>query len=415
MFRISVNIFAVLMSSHRILIVTNRVPYPLNDGGSLAMHAMMEGYFKAGWEVFLFSMNTSRHYVGLETLPSFYKQIQFDTFDVNTDVRLVPTLKNFVLSRKPNHAERFYDKGFAKKLQKVIDDFEPELIQFESVYLTTYLPAVLEHTQAKIALRLHNIEYQIWERLANEATSFKKYYLRDLCSRVKKFEVNAWRQADVLLAITQTDASIVRSLTPEKDVWVAPFGIELKSGKKRRSEQEQWVGYHIGAMDWMPNAEAIHWFLDSVWPSLHKALPDFRFYFAGRNMPGSFEKYERDGVTCAGEVEDASAFIADKKMLIVPLRSGGGVRIKILEAMGAGKLVLSTAVGMQGIDEAVPGTHYLLAETEADFVRQVEWALSHRDEASAMSERAADMVAAEYDQSRIMSRLTAYMSRLLTQ
>jgi len=76
------------MAKHRILILTNRVPYPLNDGGSLAINAMLEGYIKAGWEVFLFSMNTSRHFVPVDTLPSFYKEIGFETFDIKTDIRL---------------------------------------------------------------------------------------------------------------------------------------------------------------------------------------------------------------------------------------------------------------------------------------------------------------------------------------
>ncbi|HRO41700.1 MAG TPA: glycosyltransferase [Flavipsychrobacter sp.] len=400
------------MATHRILIITNRVPYPLNDGGSIAMYAMIEGYHKLGWEVLLFSMNTSRHYVGLESLPEFYTQIKFQTFDINTDVKVVPTLMNFFLSRKPNHADRFYEKGFASKLEKIIDDFEPEIIQLESVYLATYLPVIKEATKAKIAIRLHNIEYQIWERLANEATSFRKFYLRDLCSRIKKFELNAWQSADVLIAITETDAALVKNLVSGKEIITVPFGINTKSIKPSQ-QPEKWIGYHIGAMDWMPNVEAITWFLENVWSDLHKELPDFEFHFAGRNMPGSFEKYERDGVTCSGEVADASAFIADKKMLLVPLRSGGGIRVKILEALTAGKLVISTSIGMQGIDGAVPGKHFLLAEEKADFIRQIKWAVNKKDQAQQIANAGSVLVQREYDQESIMRKLTKRMEDFL--
>jgi polysaccharide biosynthesis protein PslH len=400
------------MAQHRILIVTNRVPYPLNDGGSLAMHAMIEGYHQAGWEVFLLSMNTSRHYVSLEVLPPLYRTIRFEAFDINTDVRIVPTLVNFFLSRKPNHAERFYEKDFATKLERIIEDFEAELIQLESIYLATYLSNIKAATRAPIAMRLHNIEFQIWERLANEATTFRKYYLRDLCARIKKFEVAAWHQADVLIAITETDAELVRTLAPDKDIVTVPFGINTQALGIVSKEQE-WVGYHIGAMDWMPNAEAISWFLDEVWPELHKEVPSFRFHFAGRNMPGSFEKYEHDGVTCAGEVEDAGQFIADKKILIVPLRSGGGIRIKILEALAAGKLVISTSVGMQGIEGVEAGVHYLPAETKDDFIRQVKWTVEHIPEAERIAENGAKLVRTRYDQADIMAHLLSHIDQIV--
>src|SRR5690606_9209619 len=105
-----------------------------------------------GWDVFLFSMNTSRHYVPTESLPTLYNEINFETFDINTDVKFVPTLKNFFLSRKPNHAERFYDRTFADRLLKIIHNFEPEIIQLESVYLATYLSVIKEATGAKVAI-----------------------------------------------------------------------------------------------------------------------------------------------------------------------------------------------------------------------------------------------------------------------
>jgi len=282
-------------------------------------------------------------------------------------------------------------------------------VQLESVYLATYLPAIKEATNENIAIRLHNIEYQIWERLANEASSFRKYYFKDLCSRIKKFEVNAWSEADILIPITDEDAAVVAQLLPEKKIIVAPFGIDISKVKSSKAFEGKWIGYHIGAMDWLPNAEGISWFLDNLWGDLHKEVPSFEFHFAGRNMPGSFEKYEQEGVVCAGEVESAQQFIADKKVLIVPLRSGSGIRIKILEAMAAGKLVVSTSVGMQGISGVVPGIHFLLAEEKEDFIRQIKWLMEHKQEAEVIARAGSELVRKEYDEEKIMSRLISKM------
>jgi glycosyltransferase involved in cell wall biosynthesis len=398
------------MAKRRILILTNRIPFPLKDGGALAMNAMLEGYVRENWEVYLFSMNTSRHFVNSESLPDIYKQIHFDTFNINTDVKLVPTLKNYFFSRKPNHVDRFYDKDFMKKLDVITSSFDPDIIQLESIYLASYIPAIRQDIDVKIAIRLHNIEHEIWERLATESTSsFKKFYLKDLASRIKRFELNAWNQADILLPITASDAELVRQATRGRKIIVAPFGINA-SELRKSSGQENWVGFHIGAMDWMPNVEGLRWFLDDIWPALHKAVPAFRFHFAGRNMPGSFEKYESNEITCEGEVASAQEFISDKKILIVPLRSGGGIRIKILEAMAAGKLVVSTSVGMQGIEGVEPGVHFLLADTEADFVDQIKWVMDHKDDAQIISREGSSLVFSKYDQKHIMSRLTKEIS-----
>jgi glycosyltransferase involved in cell wall biosynthesis len=381
----------------------------LNDGGAMAMNAMLEGYLDHAWEVYLCSMNTSRHYVSKESLPKLYDKIKFDTFDINTEVKIVPTLKNFFLSKKPNHVDRFYDKDFEQKLKRIISSFEPEVIQIESIYLASYIPVLKEATDAKIVVRLHNIEHEIWERLSGDATStFKRFYLKDLAARIKRFELQAWSTADILVPITSTDAHLIQTSIPNANIIVAPFGINIES-VQRPNTNSKWVGYHIGAMDWLPNVEAISWFLESIWPDLHKEVPEFEFYFAGRNMPGSFEKYESKGVSCEGEVASAKEFIKDKRVLIVPLRSGGGIRIKILEAMASGKLVVSTSIGMQGINEAQPGGHFLLADSEKDFVSQIKWIMKNKEEAESIAKAGASLVTDKYNQRKIMSRLISQM------
>lgn len=376
------------------------------------MNAMLEGYYDQGWDIYLCSMNTSRHYVSRESLPKLYQNIKFETFEINTDVKILPTLKNFFLSKKPNHVDRFYDKDFEKKLENIVSSFEPELIQVESIYLASYISTLRKLTEAPVAIRLHNIEYQIWERLSDEAANtFKRFYLRDLAVRIKRFEIEAWSAADVLIPITSGDAEVVKNSVPSANLIVAPFGIDSQK-HQAPPKNERWVGYHIGAMDWLPNVEAVTWFLEAVWPDLHKEVPEFQFHFAGRNMPGAFEKYEGEGISCEGEVPSASDFISDKKILIVPLRSGGGIRIKILEAMASGKLVVSTSVGVQGIDEAKPGVHFLLADTAEDFINQINWLMSEKIAAEQIAKAGARMVTEEYDQKVIMARLVGKLLQL---
>ena len=394
------------MEDRKILIITNRVPYPLNDGGNLAMQAMIDGYLYRGWQVFLLAMNTSKHHIPETRLKKLYPELAgFEWMDVNNDIKPLKVLRNYLFSKEAEHAERFYVAEFETRIVDILKKFNPDVVQVESIYLTTYLPAIKNNSAATTILRLHNIEYHIWHSLAKKTRNpLKRRYLSDLTYRLKRFERNAWKQYDIVLAITGKDASHVKRLEKVPGLMVAPFGMDTSGITSY--ENEQWVGYHIGAMDWIPNRESVQWFLTEVWPGLHKAAPAFEFYFAGRKMPQEFGELNIEGVHCLMEVADAAQFIADKKILIVPVKSAGGIRVKILEAMAAGKIVITTPFGIKGI-EATSGVHYISATSPKDFINAVKWSLENKDKAQDMADAASKLVKEKYDYRKIIDRVIA--------
>lgn len=395
-----------------ILILCNRVPYPLKDGGALAMHAMIKGWHDTGRAVYVLAMNTSRHFVDPATLPQLYKDIAgFQLVSVDNEILWLPTLTNFLFSNKPQHAARFYSKEFARQLVKIIQKVKPGIIQMESIFLTEYLPLIRSVSKAFLVQRLHNIEYQVWDRLANETGNpFKKYYLKNLAQRIARYEQKVWRDFDLLLPITAADEAYIKSSGCTTPIHTCKFAID-RNRLPFSIGPEQWNGYHIGAMDWLPNKEAMLWFVNDVWPLVHGSVPDFSFYFAGRNMPDIFKELNTDGLYCMGEVADANKFIADKKILIVPLHSGGGVRVKTLEAMAAGKVVISTKIGMQGI-EVKDKLHYIAAESISDFVQAIAWCINNKEAAENIAKSAQELIQQEYDQQKVMQSLLAYMNAL---
>ncbi len=403
------------MAGRKILILTNRIPYPLKDGGNLAMNAMVEGYHREGWQVYLLAMNTTRHYIKHEQLKKLFTELHaFEWVDVNNDIKWTDIAKNFFFSRKPEHAKRFFDVGYKERLVRVLQAFKPDVVQVESVYLSSYLPQIKEHGNALSVLRIHNIEYQIWHGLAKKTkNTLKKIYLTDLQKRIRDFERQAWRSYDLLLPITEKDASLIQRLEEVHDMVVAPFGIDTRK-VKLSTGTERWVGYHIGAMDWIANRDGVRWFIEKAMPKVRKLVPGFEFYFAGRKMPGDFKDLGIEGVHCMDEVPNAEDFIADKKILIVPLWSGGGIRVKILEAMASGKIVITTSVGIKGI-EARPGEHYLLARTPEDFARSLKWCFDHRKEAEEMAQRAHMLVVEHYEQNKVMKEIIHEVEHLLAE
>ncbi len=403
------------MSPRKILIITNRVPFPLKDGGNLAMNAMIEGYARAGWQVYLLAMNTSRHYLKQEQLKKLFTHLYaFEWVDVDNNLKMMDMLKNYLFSSKPEHARRFYTEEFRDKLKDVLKAFNPDVVQVESVYLSTYMPIIKKHSYAITILRMHNVEYQIWQGVKKRTrrNMLKRIYLTSLTERIRDFEREAWKEYDLLLPITEKDAYLVTRLEEITNIIVAPFGIDVTKIKETHSS-EKWVGYHIGAMDWMPNRHGMHWFLNKAWPRIHKAAPNFEFYFAGRNMPEDFKHLNIPGVHCLNEVASADDFIADKKILIVPIMSSGGIRVKILEAMAAGKIVITTTNGIKGID-AKPGEHFLLARKPEDFARWVKWCLDNKAAAEAMAERAHDLVREKYEYRKVINHVIEEVEAMLS-
>lgn len=376
------------------------------------MHAMIKGWHDAGRKVHVLAMNTSRHYVSPAELPRLYREIAgFHMVDVATDIRLLPTLRNFFFSNQPEHASRFYIPAFAVKLMELVGSLQPEMIQMESIYLSGYLPQLRRISKAVMVQRLHNIEYEVWRRLSAETINpLKSAYLNNLASRIQRYEQESWSAFDLLLPITEADTEYIRRSGCRTPLHTVPFGIEMDHLPEPEGP-ESWSAYHLGAMDWRPNQEAMQWFARDIWPLIRKAAPGCAFYMAGRNMPESFYKYESDTFHCAGEVPDANTFIADKKILVVPLRSGGGIRVKTLEAMAAGKLVISTGTGIQGI-AANDKEHYLLANTPEAFAAAIAWALSHKTEALKIAANARQLLHEQYDQQLIMKALAAVVDNL---
>lgn len=400
------------MAARKMLVLTNRVPYPMRDGGNLAMNTMIEGYRKAGWQVYLLSMNTTRHKVDEVTLGKIYNNLfAFETVDVDNALNWKAILKNFLFEREAEHVKRYYSEDFRRKLKEVLVSFEPDVVQVESVFLTTYIPVVRKYSSAVTVLRLHNVEYQIWQGLAAKTKNIlKRIYLDNLADRVRNYERKAWAEYDLLLAITEKDAHLVQRLEKVNDMIVAPFAIDVDEVKV--TQGGEWVGYHIGAMDWRPNEDAVRWFLHKAWPVVRKAAPQFKFYFAGRNMSKEMKDVKLDGVYSLGEVEDANKFIEDKRILIVPLWSGGGIRVKILEAMAAGKIVITTSKGIKGI-EAQPDEHYLRAHSPQDFAKAIKWCLEHKADAEKMAAKARALVVEKYNQATIAASIAAEVEQLV--
>lgn len=402
------------MSGLRILQIMNRVPWPLKDGGALGFFNYVKGYHQAGCSVTVCAINTHKHWVEMELLPPEVKQLaDWKTVQVNTDVRPLDAFLNLFGSESYN-IQRFVSAAFEDMLIQTLNSKSFDIIIFEGLFMSPYLAAVRKHTQAPCVLRQHNVEYQIWETLArNEKNTLKAWYLRLLAKRMKLAEEKAIQQFDAITTVTEQDAEVFKKMGSKLPIFVSPFGIDLDRLTPNHSAIEQSSVFHLGSMEWLPNRQAMEWFLEEVWPVVHQAVPEAKFYLAGRGMPESFRRFASDSVIIVGEVEDAVRFMQQKEIMIVPLFAGSGIRVKILEGLALGKEIVTTPLGAQGI-AFEDGKHLLLAHDKGTFAEQLIGLLRDAEQASRMRSDATQLAISIYDNTKIIHRVLQFYTSIIS-
>jgi polysaccharide biosynthesis protein PslH len=238
----------------------------------------------------------------------------------------------------------------------------------------------------------------------------KRLYLNHLARTLERYERKAASLFDGIAAITRKDAAFFKSLTavPVIDL---PFGIE-PAELTTDAGTAKWPGlYHIGSMNWMPNEEGIRWFLDEVWPLLKKQIPGLSLTLAGRFMPPWLVSGYRSGVEVVGEVPDARQFALAHSIAIVPLLSGSGIRIKIIEAMALGKIVITTSIGAEGIHYTDKG-NILIADSPPDFVEAVSFCLANPQKAAQIGQAACRLIVENYSRNALNDRLLGFYDQL---
>lgn len=400
----------------KILQLCKKFPYPLKDGESIAVNSMSKSLHQLGCEVTLLSMNTTKHYFDISQLPkNFNHYTAIHTVLVDNRIKNLDAFLN-LFSKKSYHIIRFESPAFSNKLIKLLQTQEFDLVQLESPYLAPYIPIIRQYSTAKIAMRAHNVEHEIWQRVAKNTSFFvKKWYLQHLTKKLQCYEIEQLKNYDLLVPITQRDLDIFQFLGYKNAAVVAPVGVNGMDYKANFSSFNKGLSLgFIGSLDWMPNQEGLRWFLEEVWHKLHAQFPQLTFHIAGRNAPTWIQQLNLPNIIFHGEVPDAAAFINQHSVMVTPLLSGGGMRVKILEGMALGRVIITTSMGLEGID-AQHGKEVLIADTAESFLEAIALCWNDTTFAQQISEQARNFVLQHYDNRTIALHLLQAYTQLLPQ
>ena len=394
-----------------ILMLCNKSPYPPSEGGPMAMNSIVNGLLKAGHKVKILAVNSEKYHIKENDIPKEYREkTGIELVDVDLRIKPFEALKN-LFSDESYHVKRFISANFTNKLIEILKKDKYDIIQLEMVYMAPYIQTIRENSDATIVLRAHNVEHLIWDRIAKK-TKFlpKRWYINHLVRTLKKYELNVINQVDGIAAITYRDAAFFRGETavPVIDI---PYGVNPDDFKPHYEVKDVPTLYHIGSMNWMPNEEGIAWFLNNVWGKLIKRNPNINLYLAGRHMPKWLMKLKAKNVNVLGEVADAKEFIRNHDIAIVPLLSGSGIRIKIIESMAMGRTVITTMIGAEGIQYS-EYENIIIADSPAKMIEVICKIIKEPEEAQRIGRNARKLIEEVYDNKKIIERLLIFYDEI---
>jgi polysaccharide biosynthesis protein PslH len=223
-----------------------------------------------------------------------------------------------------------------------------------------------------VLLFAHNIEHMIWKRLSQVDTRlFRRTVLRREWRKVRRWETQACAQAQLTVAVSEDDRGALAALAPRARVVAIPTGVDLAYFVPNVVAEAPAQLVFTGSMDWYPNEDAIVHFLDAIFPAIRREIPETRLAVVGRNPTSRMRRAgAQANVSVTGTVDDVRPYVSEAAVYIVPLRIGGGTRLKIFEALAMGKAVVATGVGAEGLP-LVPGVHFVRADDPAEFARAV--------------------------------------------
>lgn len=340
--------------SLRVLAVATKSPWPPVGGGNLALHALLAALADLGTEVSLVAPGP----IASESRMAGYR------------LRTVQAVPRHWLAVLPHFAfglpaaiARFRLPALLRAVDEEITAFAPDVVHVEQLHLAWLIPSV--GARLPIVLRQQNVESVLLRRLAGVRRTPLSLVLRREAARVARFEARACRAAGAVAAISEHDARLLRALAPDARVTAlpVPFATKPQAASTRLTGDPPLVA--IGSFDWAPNRDGMAWFLRAVWPLLHRELPAAVLHLAG---PGSASLVPpgRPAIVHHGVVARADEVHDPRAIVLIPLRAGSGVRVRLLEAWSAGSPVVTTAVGGEGLVET-DGDGALLAATAEEF------------------------------------------------
>jgi polysaccharide biosynthesis protein PslH len=384
----------------KILVITQKPIFPINDGGKVAMKAL-ENELKANFNsVYNATISTEKH-----------------TAENNLNIDLLLEIKTsqkwkiglqFLFFGKKMLLKRFYNSKSASKLIDFIEEKKIETVIFDGFYACSFLEGIQKKTVVKCILRSHNIESEIWySRSENNASFIKKFIFTWVAISLKNLETKIAKKVNQIWTLSCDDSLFFEKYIEHQKVKLIPIGFDVQ---KTNVDFKSNSFFMIGAMDWHPNREAVDFIIEKVLP-LTKNKNNFSLIIAGKSMPKIYFEKKIKQLIIKDEILDLESFFKISGTLIAPILSGSGIRVKILDAMARGIPVITTKIGALGINKTGKETLFF-AETPEDFYQMILFVQANEELVKSKSKIAQKYILDFHNPTKIANEIKTFLNEL---
>lgn len=334
-----------------ILVLCKKVPYPSKDGESIVIMKDIEMLKKMGHSLHIACLNTEKHFVNTEKFSE--KKMYWDAFfdqKMDTSFHFYHFFSYF-FQNKPLHLVRFWDKSFLNVLKKIIYTQKIDFILCQGLPMIWYAKELQMNFGVKVIYRAHNIEYKIWNQLAFSSFNLiKKWGYKSIAKSLEAYEKKDLGFCSSILTLNSNEQDFFQALYPHTKCNEIAIYLGNSNPTKKHFPKNKIKLLITGSMDWRPNLEGVDWFLTHIWPQLSKEK--FELTIAGKGIEKGLNSINNmSDVTLIETYESVQDLFETNDLLLIPLLSGAGIRIKVLEAMQFGIPFIGTKVALEGIPE----------------------------------------------------------------
>jgi len=392
----------------RILQLTPRIPYPPDDGGKIVIFESIKRLAMRGHKITLLSFIPNNN-VDFSYLKRYCK---LETVELNISDSYVKMLFN-LFSLEAYTISKYRRRSLLIKLKKLLESEWFDIVHIDSLHMAYYGRFIKKNNNLPVILREHNVESTIWERYYKGILNpLVRSYVRIQFNKVYKYESKIVEDFDRCFMITAHDKERIERMNKKVKASVTPAGVDTSYFLPMAVEKEPYSIVFVASMDWIPNIEGIIWFYNDIFPLIKRKTPQSKLYIIGKNPPYIVKRLQTHDVVITGFVDDVRKYMAISSVFIVPLKTGGGMRIKILNALAMGKPVVSTSVGCEGI-EVRDGEHLYIANTAKEFAHKVIELLNDSHKCKQIGEAGMKLVREKYNWERMVELLEKQYSEVL--
>lgn len=362
--------------SLNVLVVDEELPYPLLSGKRIRTYQLLRHLSKSNRITFLCHKNAdpnerrlaSREFERLGIKVEFLKRSLPPQTLSMPKLRLFWELLRNLPSPLPYFVQKQVSGELGGRLAAIVERDDVDLVHFE---WTPYAAGMVSRVRKPWVIDAHNVESLIWRRYFEVEENWgKKAFIHDQWKKTLRFERRMLENASHTVFVSQPDQEIARVQLGCKSSSVVDNGVDVTAYEFSERHAAEGTNFlFLGSLDWRPNVDAVNYLLNEIWPSVVERFPDARLNIVGRNPNQALANRILVEANCAlhANAPEVKPFLASAAAMVVPLRIGGGSRLKVLEAAAAGLPVISSRIGVEGL-ELEEGSHYILADTSEQMV-----------------------------------------------